>query len=138
MIALQRRRWFRNKLVRPIYHDLITEAVARRRLMLAGFERDPILRRGWLGFEVTGPRKLSLDPKKEAEGDLLYAKAGVKTLTEITSETTGGSWKRKIKIRAREEAALRDADLKADPPPAAPPTDEPAADRPEDEAQNSE
>ena len=48
----------------------------------------------------------SLDPKKEAEANLLLIDHAIKTHEQVTRETSGGDWEENVEQLAQENAAL--------------------------------
>ncbi len=57
----RRRTWVARRFCQPVYEWVITEAVARGRLVAPGFLEDPLIRRAWLGAYWNGPARISLD-----------------------------------------------------------------------------
>ena len=96
------RAWLAGALCQPAYETRIAEAVATGQLAAPGFFADPLVRAAYLGTEWIGPRRISLDPKKENEADEIAERHGWKTDSEITAEMSGGNWERKNEQRARE------------------------------------
>lgn len=100
----------------------MAEAVARDRVRAPGFWVDPLIRAAWCGAGWIGPVQGSLDPKKEAEANLLLIDRGIKTHEQVTRETSGGDWEENIEQLARENAALAAAGgsrvtlIQSDPP----------------------
>lgn len=133
-----RRAFLRRRYCQPAYDAVIAEAIALGRLEAPGFE-DPLLRRAWLGTDWTGPSRIALEPKREAEADKINQDEGWKTRSEITSEKTGGDFERKIRIRRREKRLTEAAGLAPPPPPpggqppgAQPPESPPPEDDPDE------
>lgn len=106
----------------PVYEAWMAEAVARDRVRAPGFWVDPLIRSAWCGAGWIGPVQGSLDPKKEAEANLLLIDRGIKTHEQVTRETSGGDWEENIEQLARENAALAAAGgsrvtlIQSDPP----------------------
>ena len=69
--------WLISKFCQPVYESVISEAVAQGILNAPGFFADPFRRAAWLGAMWTGPARLSLNPKAEAEADKVDLELGV-------------------------------------------------------------
>ena len=70
----------------PFQEFLYSWAVAAGLVDLPGFDSDPIARAAWLGNPVqqwSGPRMVSIDPKKEADGFKAQIDAGIKSRSGI-------------------------------------------------------
>lgn len=70
----------------PFQEFLYTWAVSAGIVDLPGFDSDPIARAAWLGNPVqqwAGPRMVSIDPKKEADGYDAQVKGGFNSRTNI-------------------------------------------------------
>lgn len=101
-----RRKWFVDDFCQPIYNVWLAEAVARGRIKAPGFFDDPLVRAAWCGARWIGPVQGSLDPKKEAEANILLIDRGIKTHEQTTMEMTGGDWYENVEQLNRENAAL--------------------------------
>ena len=110
-----RREWLAGRLCDPVYGWVIAEAVARGMLVAPGFFESPSLRRAYLGTEWNGPAPGQIDPKKDADANQILVEMGVKTLTQVTAETTGGDWETNQARRAREEQIRTERGLRAEP-----------------------
>ncbi len=106
-----RRDWLVTKLCNPVYEWVISEAVARGDLHAPGFFDDPIIREAYLSASWVGPSRIQLDPLKEAKADRELIDIGVKTISEVTAEKTGGDWERKHPQRVKEKTARVDDGL---------------------------
>lgn len=89
---------------RPVYADVISEAVARGILNAPGFFESPLIRRAWLGSVWMGPARPTLDPVKDANADKTYLEMGATTLTRIAAERFGVPWEQVRDRRAQEIA----------------------------------
>ena len=89
---MSRRQWLADRFCQPIYEAAVDEAVAMGRLSAPGYFSDPFIRAAYLGAEWVGQSAGQVDPLKSAKADELLNKMGVKTLDQITKETTGGDW----------------------------------------------
>lgn len=98
----RRRKWIVRTLCAPVWEMVIEEAIARGRLQAPGFFDDPMRRAAWLGCEWVGPSRISLDPLKDARADDVDLGNGAKTLQQVTTERTGGTWDRKVTQAGRE------------------------------------
>ena len=101
-----RRKWFVDRFCQPVYESWLAEAVARGRINAPGFFSDPLVRAAWCGARWIGPVQGSLDPKKEAEANLLLIDHAIKTHEQVTRETSGGDWEENVEQLAQENAAL--------------------------------
>lgn len=93
----------------PIYELWLMEAVALGRVEAPGFLEDPAIRHAYLGCEWIGPSRGMINPMYEVNADEKYLQLGVKTLDEVTAQTTGGDWMRNHKQRVK-EVTLRKED----------------------------
>lgn len=109
---------------RPIYEDVISEAVARGILLAPGFFQNPLIRRAWLGAEWMGPARPTIDPTKDAKADETYLDMGVTSLTRISAERFGADY-RTVKRRRAQDGSDDRAAAKTGPnvAPLAPETD---------------
>lgn len=99
------RNWFVRRFVEPVYGWFFEEAVLTGRIEAPGFFDDPAIRQAWLGASWTGPVRISLDPKKDAEADEIDLRNKVKSRQQIMTERTGGDFERKIEQINRENEA---------------------------------
>ena len=91
---------------KPIYEEVIGEAVARRLLRAPGFFRDPLARRAWLGSVWIGPARPTIDPTKDASADEKYLGMKVTTRTRIAAERFGADYRQIVARLKREQEAL--------------------------------
>lgn len=103
------RSWFAADFAQIAYEWMMDEAVASGRLSRPGFFEDPFVRQAWLGAEWIGAAKFSLDPKKEADADMLDLEMCVTTREEIMRRRTGGEFDKKIAQLGKEKQAIDDA-----------------------------
>lgn len=101
----RRRSWFVRRFMTPVYGWFLEEAVLTGRLDLPGFFDDPAIRDAWSHATWTGPVRMSLDPKKDAEADALDVSNGFKTRQQVMTERTGGDFEQKTEQLRRENAA---------------------------------
>lgn len=101
-----RRAWLVEDLCQPVYELFIAEAVARGRIKALGFFDDPVIRDAWCGARWIGPVQGSLDPKKEAEADILLIDKAIKTHDQVTREKSGADWEENVEQLARENELL--------------------------------
>lgn len=106
-----RRAWFVNDFCRPIYEEVITEAVETGRLPAPGFIERPELRAAWLRAEWYGPTQGQLDPQKEVNAAVTRVTAGFSTRARETSELTGGDFEANVRQLEHERAMLDAAGL---------------------------
>lgn len=97
---------FVNQFTRPVYEDVITEAVARGLIEAEGFFDDWLTRRAWLRASFIGPARISLDPSREARADETNLKLGITSRQRLTAERFGGDWHQVLEQRIREERLL--------------------------------
>lgn len=101
---------FAARFCQPVYEEVIAEAVARRFIVLPGFN-DPAVREAYLGAVWHGPGMMSLDPLRENKAYEVDENRGWKTAAEITAEKTGNDWDRNIRRRGKEQAKRRELGL---------------------------
>jgi len=87
---------------RPVYEEVITEAVARGMLEAPGFFANPLTRRAYLGASWMGPARPTLDPVKDAKADEAYLGMGVTSLTRISAERFGEDYRATRRRRAQD------------------------------------
>ena len=109
------RAWFVDDFCQPTYEIWLSEAVARGRIKAPGFFDDPLIREAWCGARWIGPVQGQLDPKKEAQAQLLLAQNGVKTYEQITRELGGGDWQKNTEQLVKENELLKTAKAEVDP-----------------------
>ena len=102
----RRRSWFVRQFMEPVYGWFLEEAVLTGRIDAPGFFDDPAIRAAWMRATWTGPVRISLDPKKDAEADKIDVEQRVKTRQQVLTERTGGDFDQKVEQVRREEAAL--------------------------------
>lgn len=103
------RNWLVRAFLAPVYEWFMEEAVLRGRLSAPGFFDDPLIREAWLKASWTGPVRISLDPKKDAEADEIDVSNGFKTRQQVATERTGGEFEQKAERLKRENAMLAEA-----------------------------
>ena len=109
------RNWLIRSFLAPVYEWFMEEAVLLGRIEAPGFFEDPLIRDAWLKASWTGPVRVSLDPKKDAEADEIDVGNGFKTYQQVMTERTGGDFEQKVERLKREKAALADAGVGAAP-----------------------
>ncbi|WP_420578791.1 phage portal protein [Oceaniradius stylonematis] len=121
----KRRARFADDFCQEVRAWIIEEAILTGRLEAEGFVDDPARRRAWLRAEWTGPVRISLDPKKDAEADGIDLKNRVKTRQQIMTERTGGEFDVKADQIAREQDRLSTIPAEASgEPPSGPSTED--------------
>ncbi len=98
-----RRQWLVDYFCQPVYEAFMDEAVATGRIHAPGYFSDPVIRQAYLGTVWIGPPQGMLKEKEEAEAAKIMVDEDWKTRDEVTSEMTGGIYKRKIRQRIKEE-----------------------------------
>jgi lambda family phage portal protein len=83
-----------------------TEMVALGRFDAPGFFDDPIKRQAWLGREWIGPTRIQINPYVEANADRIDMQGAVKSIEQVMTERTGGSFDTKARQILRERALL--------------------------------
>jgi len=101
-----RRKWFVDDFCQIVYEIWLAEAVAIGRIKAPGFFDDPLVRMAWSGASWRGPIQGQLDPKKEAEAQLLLIGKGIKTHEQVTRELGGGDWTENVEQLAQENEML--------------------------------
>lgn len=124
------RTWLARRFCQPFYEWVIEEAIMLGRLQAPGFFDDPLTRSAWLRTMWTGPVRMSLDPKKDAEADKIDVEMHFKTRQQVMTERTGGDYEQKIAQAAREQRAMDEAGLA--PAPASTPSQPGQDDNPDD------
>ena len=99
-----RRQWLVDYFCQPYYEAFMDEAVSTGRIHAPGYFVDPIIRQAYLGTIWIGPPQGMLKEKEEAEAAKIMVDEGWKTRDEVTAEMTGGSYRRKVRQRIKEEA----------------------------------
>lgn len=102
-----RRAWFVSDFCQPVYEVWLAEAVALGRIKAPGFFDDPLIRAAWCGTRWDGPAQTHLDPKKEAEANIMLVQNGWKTNEQITREFYGENWEENMR-RLKQENELKD------------------------------
>lgn len=108
---LSRRQWFVKSFCEPVFEAFMDEAVASGRISAPGYFADPMIRMAYLGSMWIGPAKGMLDETKEIAAAEARVKLGVSTLTEETSQMTGGDYESKNPRTEAEVQLRRDAGL---------------------------
>lgn len=104
-----RRKWFVDDFNQPIYEIWLAEAIAIGRIKAPGFFDDPLVRLAWSGANWRGPIQGQLDPKKEAEAQILLINKGIKTHEQATRELGGGDWAENVEQLKLENEMLESA-----------------------------
>ena len=76
------------------------------RIKAPGFFDNPLVRAAWSGAKWTGPAQTHLDPLKEANANLILAKQGWKTNSQITREYYDGDFEENIETLKREQQLI--------------------------------
>ncbi len=102
----KKRTWFVNDFCQPVYEVWLSEAVASGRIKAPGFFNNPLIRAAWCGARWDGPAQTHLDPLKEANANLILAKQGWKTNSQITREYYDGDFEENIETLKREQKLI--------------------------------
>lgn len=102
-----RRAWFVGDFCQPIYEAFLSEAVATGRVSAPGFFNDPVIRAAWCGTRWIGPVQGQIDPRKEAEAQLLLINEGIKTREQVTREMGSGDFYENMEQLARENEQMK-------------------------------
>lgn len=100
---------FARQFVAEVRSWVIEEAILTGRLEAPKFFEDALIRQAWLRAEITGPVRITLDPKKDAEADKIDRDNGFKTSQQIMTERTGGDFDVKMDTIKRENERMTDA-----------------------------
>ena len=79
-------------LCQPVYEAFLDEVISRGMLAAPGYFSNNRIKRAFQGSgynQWTGPTRPAIDELKEARANDVYHSMGVKSLTDITTETTG-------------------------------------------------
>lgn len=104
-----RRSWFVDDFCQPVYEAWLAEAVALGRIKAPGFWDDPRIRAAWCGASWIGPIQGTLDPEKEVNANLTMARNGIKTMTQVTREMSGGDFDSNVEQLTEELKKLQEA-----------------------------
>ena len=104
-----RRKWFVDSFCQPVYETWLAEAVALGRLKAPGYFTDPAVRNAWSCARWIGPVQGQLDPKKEAEAQILLINKGLKTHEQVARELGGGDWTENVEQLVLENNMLEKA-----------------------------
>lgn len=105
------RGWLEDDFVAPVYEWFLYEAIELGLLDAPGFFDDPLVRKAYTNFRLTGPVAPQLDPLKEAlaAGELMDSL--LSTHEEETSKVTGGDWNDNLAQLIKERQQIRDGGL---------------------------
>jgi len=109
------RKWYVKKLHKPIYKEVIMEAVARRRIDLPGFFEDPLTQMAYLGSQWLGFGMPQMDPYKEAKALELHKKNLWATDQDIAYGLGHGDIDKIYRRMSREKKTRRSLDLESQP-----------------------
>ncbi len=93
----------------------LADVVSAGLIEAPGFFSDPLLRRAYSARQWVGDEMVSIDPKKEAEGQEIRLRNHTTTLERETMQTLGTDWRDVVRQRGREKRALVDAGLRSEP-----------------------
>jgi len=96
-------------LCQPTYEAFLDEVVSEGILDAPGYFSNHRIKKAFQGSaynQWTGPTRPAIDELKESRANALYHKMGVKSLTGITTETTGKDWV-KVTEQLKRENELR-------------------------------
>lgn len=115
--------WLVSKFCQPAYEAFIAEQVANGQLSAPGFFGDPVRRAAWCGAQWTGPARISLNPKAEADADSVDLELGV-TNKFLVAAKRGQILEQVIAGRAKAQSLEDKAGLTTPPAADAAPSDE--------------
>ena len=118
----------------PIWHAVITEAIATGLLDAPDFFTDPLKREAWLAVDWVGQSAPQIDPVKEANAAKLWNELGVLSLQDIAS-AQGRDFDRTIRQIAKERKLKQELLPQTTDPSAAPAQQQ---QQPEQEEQDGE
>ena len=107
----KRREQFAADFCQPVYELFLIEAISKGRIYAPGFFDNPLIRKAYCGAEWNGPTQGQLDPLKEVNAAEKRVNLGVSTRTKETTELTGASFFKNIRLRELEEKELKRAGL---------------------------
>jgi len=100
-----------NNFCQPVYEAFMDEAVARGMIHAPSYWTDPIARRAYTRAKWNGPALPQIDPLKEIMAASKQVELGVKTLSQATSELTGGDWYENVAELERELKTAKKAGM---------------------------
>jgi lambda family phage portal protein len=109
------RGWVEDDFVAPVYGWFLHEAVASGMLEAPGFLEEPLIRRAFSNFRLTGPVAPQLDPLKEALAAKELVNGLLSTREEETAKVTGGDWNDNLGQLKKEREQIQDAGLDIEP-----------------------
>jgi len=104
-------------LCQPTYEAFLDEVISRGMLDAPGYFSDMRIRKAFQGSaynQWTGPTRPAIDELKEAQANALANAKGWKSLTGITTETTGKDWVKVTEQLAREHKLRVASDLETE------------------------
>lgn len=119
-----RRNWLATDFCQPVYSWFLYECVVRGIIDAPGFLEDPIKRAAWSGSDWIGRAPIVLDAVKDANAAEKWIDLGVKTVEQVTTESTGGDWRANQEQRGRECEIRKNLEIK----PAVPAPEKPEPD----------
>lgn len=102
------RGWLAMDFCQPVYEEWLAEAVAKGRIKMPGFFKDPIRRKAYCKAEWNGPARGSLDPVREVTAAEKRIANGLSTRTAETMEITGGDYYSNIEQLKQEEKKMKE------------------------------
>lgn len=107
----RRREWLGKDFCQPVYEAFIDEIVSSDIIAAPGYFNDPLVRQAYIGGEWHGEGRGSLKPFEEARANDLYHRMGVKSLAQITTETSGKDWEKTHGQIVKEERMRQETGL---------------------------
>ncbi len=99
----QRKAWFVQDFLQPVYRQFLMEAVALGRIDAPGFD-DPLRREAWSAADWRNETSHYLDPTKETEAAILRLNAGLSTHAQEIAEMNGQDFDDVLETLAQERA----------------------------------
>lgn len=103
----RRRHWLVTVFCQPVYEAVITEAIAKGRLVAPGFFADPLIRKAWLNTTWIGDAPSQIDPLKEINAAAKRIELCISTIEEEARKLTGTGFEDKLPQILKERAILR-------------------------------
>lgn len=100
----QRKAWFVQDFLMPVYEQFLMEAVALGRIEAPGFFDDPIKRAAWSAADFYNEQTHMLDVTKEVEGAQMRIALGLSTHRKEAAELAGVDFEDNLETLATEYA----------------------------------
>lgn len=105
------RGWVEDDFVAPVYDWFLYESIHAGLLDAPGYLEDPLVRKAYSNFRLTGPVAPQLDPLKEAVAASERMDSLLSTREEETANVTGGDWGDNLPQLIKERQQIKDGGL---------------------------